>query len=80
MERDQFNLLLSKYTSLNAEETANLISLRQEFPYSQVIQGMTARGAQDNSLKEKQLQENKAKIQQEQAKQLETETQNKQKL
>jgi predicted Zn-dependent protease len=53
VERDQFNLLLSKYTSLNAEETANLISLRQEFPYSQVIQGMTARGAQDNSLKEK---------------------------
>lgn len=53
MERDQFNLLLSRYTSLTAEETANLISLRQEFPYSQVIQGMTARAAQDNSLKEK---------------------------
>lgn len=53
MERDQFNLLLSKYTSLTAEETKNLISLKQEFPYSQVIHGMSARGAQDNSLKEK---------------------------
>lgn len=53
MERDQFNLLLSKYTSLTAEETKKLISLKKEFPYSQVIHGMSARGAQDNSLKEK---------------------------
>ncbi len=50
MEKDQFNLLLSNYTSLSAEEANQLISLQKEFPYSQVIHGLTARAAQDNQL------------------------------
>jgi hypothetical protein len=50
VEKDQFNLLLSNYTSLSAEEATQLISLQKEFPYSQVIHGLTARAAQDNQV------------------------------
>jgi predicted Zn-dependent protease len=53
VERDQFNTLLSKYTSLTGEDAQNLIALQQSFPYSQVIRSLAARAAQDNSLKEK---------------------------
>ncbi|MEQ1587193.1 MAG: hypothetical protein ABL895_14995 [Cyclobacteriaceae bacterium] len=50
MEKDQFNQLLSNYTSLSAEEATQLILLQNEFPYSQVIHGLTARAAQDNQV------------------------------
>ncbi len=53
MEKNQFYNLLSNYTSLSAEETNQLISLQNQFPYSQVIHGMAARAAQDNKFTDK---------------------------
>ncbi len=48
MDSKQFQQLLSNYTALTDAETQQLIVLRKEFPYSQVVSGMLARGAQDN--------------------------------
>ena len=56
MEKNQFYNLLSNYTSLSADEAGQLISLEQQFPYSQVIHGMAARAANDNALKDKEHQ------------------------
>jgi tetratricopeptide (TPR) repeat protein len=53
VEKNQFYNLLTNYTSLSAEETNELISLQSQFPYSQVIHGITARGAQDNKFADK---------------------------
>ncbi len=53
MEKNQFYNLLSNYTSLSEAETIELISLQNQFPYSQVIHGMTARAAQDNKFTDK---------------------------
>ncbi len=56
MEKNQFYNLLSNYTSLSADEAGQLISLEQQFPYSQVIHGMAARAANDNALEDKEHQ------------------------
>ncbi len=53
MEKNQFYNLLSNYTSLSAEETNQVISLQNQFPYSQVIHGMAARATQDNKFTDK---------------------------
>jgi hypothetical protein len=53
VEKNQFYTLLTNYTSLSEEETNELISLQSQFPYSQVIHGITARGAQDNKFADK---------------------------
>lgn len=53
MEKNQFYTLLSNYTSLSEDETNDLISLQNQFPYSQVIHGMAARAAQDNKFSDK---------------------------
>ncbi|MBL7871134.1 MAG: hypothetical protein JNM78_05950 [Cyclobacteriaceae bacterium] len=53
MEKNQFYNLLSNYTSLTVEETNQVISLQNQFPYSQVIHGMVARAAQDNQFPDK---------------------------
>ncbi len=56
LEKKQFHILLSNYTSLSAEEAHSLILLEKEFPYSQVISSLAARAAQDNQLIEKEEQ------------------------
>lgn len=48
MDSKQFQQLLTNFTALTDAETQQLIVLRKEFPYSQVVSGMLARGAQDN--------------------------------
>jgi tetratricopeptide (TPR) repeat protein len=53
VEKNQFYNLLTNYTSLTTEETNELISLQSQFPYSQVIHGIAARGAQDNKFANK---------------------------
>jgi len=53
VEKKEFHTLVSNYTSLSAEETSQLISLQEQFPYSQVIHGMAARATQDNQFTDK---------------------------
>jgi hypothetical protein len=53
LEKKQFHTILTNYTSLTREEAEVLISLEKEFPYSQVIHSLAARGTQDNQLPEK---------------------------
>ncbi|MBI1767454.1 MAG: hypothetical protein HYR67_03655 [Bacteroidetes bacterium] len=53
MERESFNNLLANFTSLTAEEANELASLSTDFPYSQVINNLAARAAQDNGLQSK---------------------------
>jgi hypothetical protein len=53
VEKNQFYTLLANYTSLSKEETNELISLQNQFPYSQVIHGMAARATQDNKFTDK---------------------------
>lgn len=48
MDSKQFQQLLINYTALTDAEAQQLILLHKEFPYSQVVSGMLARGAQDN--------------------------------
>lgn len=55
-------LLLNNSSSLTADETAQLGSLIDEFPYSQAIHNMVARGEQLNSLPEKQKRLNLAAV------------------
>jgi len=53
LEKGQFHSLLLNYTALTTAEAKSLILLEKEFPYSQVIHGLAARGTQDNKLPEK---------------------------
>jgi hypothetical protein len=50
VDREQFNTLLSNFTALSEPEALELIELSKEFPYSQIIHNLAARGAQDNGL------------------------------
>ncbi len=47
MEKNHFYQLLSNYTALTEEEVNELLKLQKEYPYSQVIQSMTARASND---------------------------------
>ncbi len=50
MEKDQFLSLVKNFTSLTREEAGELISMQDDFPYSQVIHHLCSRGAQDYNL------------------------------
>lgn len=56
MKKKEFHILFSNYTALTREEGHTLISLENEFPYSQVIHCLAARATQDNQLPEKEEQ------------------------
>ncbi len=56
LEKKRFHNLLYNYTSLTHEEAQELISLENQFPYSQVIHSLAARATQDNKLQEKEEQ------------------------
>lgn len=56
LEKDQFHILVNNFTSLSSEETKQLISLQQEYPYSQIIYSLAARASADNQLTEKENQ------------------------
>ena len=53
MEKKDFLLLLRNYTALSAEEARSLVHLQRSFPYSQVVNNLAARAAQDNALDSK---------------------------
>lgn len=53
MEKEAFQSLVKNYTSLNREEALELISLQEQFPYSQVIHNLCTRAAQDHDLEAK---------------------------
>ncbi len=50
MEKESFQTLVKNFTSLSREEAYELISLQDDFPYSQVIHNLCSRGAQDHML------------------------------
>ncbi len=56
MKKKEFHILQSNYTALTREEGHTLLSLENEFPYSQVIHCLAARATQDNQLPEKEEQ------------------------
>ncbi len=56
MKKKEFHILQSNYTALTREEGHTLLSLENEFPYSQVIHCLAARATQDNQLAEKEEQ------------------------
>lgn len=47
MEKERLLFLTKNYTSLTAEEVTDLIALRKEFPYSQLLHNFASRGGQD---------------------------------
>jgi hypothetical protein len=53
VEREQFNNLLTNFTSLTEDESMQLVALSKDFPYSQVIRNLAARAAQDSNLPSK---------------------------
>ncbi len=53
MEKALFDQLLLNYTALDSSEAIQVIELSREYPYSQVLHLMAARGAQDNSFNNK---------------------------
>lgn len=62
MDKDKFLFLLSNSASLTAEETKELVQLQDEFPYSQAIHNLVARGAQLNQFPDKQVLLTKAAV------------------
>jgi len=56
LKKKEFHILLSNYTALTRDEGHSLLSLENEFPYSQVIHCLAARATQDNQLPEKEEQ------------------------
>jgi hypothetical protein len=48
VNKDQFYYLIKNYTSLNKEETQELVSLQNDYPYSQVVHSVVARASQEN--------------------------------
>ena len=62
MDKDKFLFLLSNSASLTEEETKELIQVRDEFPYSQAIHTLVARGAQLNQLPDQQALLTKAAV------------------
>ncbi|MCB0489663.1 MAG: hypothetical protein R2820_04355 [Cyclobacteriaceae bacterium] len=62
MEKERFLFLLNNNSSLTEDETAEISRLQDEFPYSQAIHNLVARGAQLNNLNNKQTQLNVAAV------------------
>ncbi|HEY5690524.1 MAG TPA: hypothetical protein VIS49_03620 [Cyclobacteriaceae bacterium] len=62
MDKDKFLFLLSNSASLTEEETIELVELQDEFPYSQAIHNLVARGAQLNQFPDKQALLSKAAV------------------
>jgi len=50
VEKEHLLFLTKNYTSLKAEEVADLIDLQKKFPYSQLLHNLTSRGGQDLNL------------------------------
>jgi tetratricopeptide (TPR) repeat protein len=50
VEKERFLSLVKNYTSLNPEEASSLITLQEQFPYSQLLHNLAARAARDNNL------------------------------
>lgn len=50
MEKERFLELTRNFSSLNAEEAAELDRLQRAFPYSQILHALATRSAQDNQL------------------------------
>ena len=50
VEKESFQTLIKNYTSLTSEEASELISLQDDFPYSQVIRNLCSRAAQDHMM------------------------------
>jgi hypothetical protein len=50
VEKEYFLFLTRNFDSLNAEEAGELISVKSEFPYSQLIHNLAARATRDNAL------------------------------
>lgn len=55
MEKKQLAALLHHYSGSTAQEAAEVISLRNEYPYSQVLQALSARVSKDHNLDNQQL-------------------------
>ena len=62
LDKSKFLFLLVNSHSLSSEETAALQLLQDEFPYSQAIHNLVARGSQLNDLHQKQTKLNKAAV------------------
>lgn len=62
LEKSKFLFLLVNNSSLSPDETRVLELLQNEFPYSQAIHSLVARGYQLNDLPEKQLKLSKAAV------------------
>ncbi len=50
MNKDRFIFLMNNYTALTDEETMELIQTQKEFPFSQIIHSLAAKGAITNNL------------------------------
>ena len=56
MDKHAFLNLLRNYSALSADETIELIQLQAQFPFSQVLHHLAARGAHDQQLPEREYQ------------------------
>ena len=58
VNKDRFIFLMNNYTALTGEETVELVQTQKEFPFSQIIHSLVAKGAISNNLeiKDKKLQ------------------------
>jgi hypothetical protein len=54
VEKTRFTLLLANFTALSADEAKELVSLTEQFPYSQLIRTLAARAAWDTLPESKQ--------------------------
>ena len=52
MDKNDFIGLLNRYADTSAEEAAEIASLKAEFPYSQLLQTLSARVSKDHAFKE----------------------------
>lgn len=62
LEKEKFLFLLKNGDSLTVDETEELASLQNQFPYSQAIHNLVAKGAQLNNLEGKQGKLNSAAV------------------
>ena len=54
MDKNDFLGLLNRYTETSAEEAAEIASLKAEYPYSQLLQTLSARVSKDHAFEEHQ--------------------------
>jgi len=62
LEKEKFLQLVTNIDSLTQDETKELVLLQTEFPYSQVVHNLVARGAQLNDLPDRQNRLNSAAV------------------